>query len=80
MFWHLESKLVYVAVQHYIYRDAPEWGRRFAMTFNNATLVFDVFNVGATRSGSSIWKKIKEGVIRYGTARAENALRNGHIY
>ena len=50
------------------------------MTFNNATLVFDVFNVGATRSGSSIWKKIKEGVIRYGTARAEDALRNGHIY
>lgn len=50
------------------------------MTFNTATLVFDVFNVGATRSGSSIWKKIKQGVIRYGTARAEDALRNGHPY
>jgi hypothetical protein len=53
------------------------------MTFNNATLVFDVFNVGGHgRHGrtSSIWNKIKQGVIRYGTARAEDALRNGHIY
>lgn len=49
------------------------------MTFNTATLVFDVFDAGG-HGGSSIWNKIKQGVIRYGTARAEDALRNGHIY
>ncbi len=50
------------------------------MTFSTATLVFDVFNVGGHRSGSNLWTKIKKGVIRYGTARATDALRNGHIY
>jgi len=57
------------------------------MTFSTATLVFDVFNVGGHRRGSSnfaplrgLRTKIKRGVIRYGTARAKDALRNGHIY
>jgi hypothetical protein len=50
------------------------------MTFSTATLVFDVFNVGGHRGGSNLWTKIKRGVIRYGTARATDALRNGHIY
>jgi hypothetical protein len=50
------------------------------MTFSTATLVFDVFNVGGHRGGSNLWTKIKKGVIRYGTARATDALRNGHIY
>jgi len=60
------------------------------MTFSTATLVFDVFNIGGhRRSGSNfalavqlrgLLTKIKRGVIRYGTARATDALRNGHIY
>ena len=57
------------------------------MTFSTATLVFDVFNVGGHRRGGSnfaplrgLRTKIKRGVIRYGTARATDALRNGHIY
>ena len=56
------------------------------MTFSTATLVFDVFNVGGHRGVSNfaplrgLRTKIKKGVIRYGTARATDALRHGHIY
>lgn len=30
--------------------------------------------------GRRVWDRIKRGVVNYGAARAETALRNKHVY
>jgi hypothetical protein len=49
------------------------------MSYILSTLVFDVFDM-LPGYRQSWFNKFKQGVIRYGTARAEDALRNGHPY
>ena len=71
----LESaSLVYVAVQHYITVE-----RRNDMMYAMTTLVgWGNFSCFAPLRG--LYNSLKKGLINYGTARAELALRHNHYF
>ena len=55
------------------------------MTFL-AGIAFDVFisdhgiAAGYRHKLAGLWSSIKKGVVAYGTARAENAIRHHHVF
>ena len=55
------------------------------MTFLTG-IAFDVFisdhgiAAGYRRKLAGVWSFVKKGVLAYGTARAENAIRHHHVF